>query len=335
MPGGIFLEKPCRLGEDWADREKKSNLLRSRFLKISYICRVPFVRRSIEKKGIMTDKELPQIDVPEDWIAGTDISKELLRMYTNFPCRLKAEIVVLCMGGEVEATLNLTHFKVKANQMVILMPGSIFQIDRVEGDLKIYVLGFSSEYSERKHLSVSAFDAIYFTLERPLIDLKPEAAKLMEGYFQLLIGLFEKLNEATRREIADNVYTDAHKGMSMFYRRIENQENSTSSRNERVCRDFANLVIQHYREKRSVEWYAQKIGITHAHLSIIIKQVTNKTCTDIIATMVIMDAKSQLKLTSQSVQEISDSLHFANVSFFGKYFKRHVGMSPQAYRSDG
>ena len=56
---------------------------------------------------------------------------------------------------------------------------------------------------------------------------------------------------------------------------------------------------------------------------------------EIISRMVIMDAKSQLKSTNLSIQEISDSLNFANMSFFGKYFKRYVGMSPLDYRNNG
>ncbi len=40
-------------------------------------------------------------------------------------------------------------------------------------------------------------------------------------------------------------------------------------------------------------------------------------------------------LTQLSIQNISDSLNFANVSFFGKYFKRYVGMSPLEYRNNG
>ena len=56
---------------------------------------------------------------------------------------------------------------------------------------------------------------------------------------------------------------------------------------------------------------------------------------DIISSMVIMDAKSQLKSSQLSIQNISDSLNFANVSFFGKYFKRYVGMSPLEYRNNG
>lgn len=42
------------------------------------------------------EKELPKIDLPEEWLVGTGISKELLGLYRNYPVRLKCEIFVLC-----------------------------------------------------------------------------------------------------------------------------------------------------------------------------------------------------------------------------------------------
>lgn len=45
-----------------------------------------------------------------------------------------------------------------------------------------------------------------------------------------------------------------------------------------------------------------------------------------------LEAKALLKSSEMSIQEISDELHFANQSFFGKYFKHHTGMSPKEYR---
>ena len=54
-------------------------------------------------------KELPKIDLPEEWLIGTGVNKALLSLYTNFPCRLKSEIFVLCMEGEIEASVNLTY----------------------------------------------------------------------------------------------------------------------------------------------------------------------------------------------------------------------------------
>ena len=108
-----------------------------------------------------------------------------------------------------------------------------------------------------------------------------------------------------------------------------------SSRSEIICKNFTQLVTLHYKETRNVAWYAEKMNITHAHLCTTVKQSTGNTCIEIISRMVIMDAKSQLKSTNLSIQEIADSLNFANMSFFGKYFKRYVGMSPLEYRNKG
>ena len=81
------------------------------------------------------EKELPKIDLPEEWLVGTGISKELLGLYRNYPVRLKCEIFVLCTSGEVEASVNLNKITVEPNDFIVLTPGSIFQINDIKGDL--------------------------------------------------------------------------------------------------------------------------------------------------------------------------------------------------------
>ena len=280
------------------------------------------------------DKELPKIDLPEDWLAGTDINKELLALYTNFPVRLKCEIFVLCMEGTVEATLNLNKIKVQPKSLITLIPGSIFQINRIEGNLRIYILGFSSQYIEDNSQTHFLLDTMYHTLGKPVYLLSEEGTRIMENYFKLMIDIYESLSDKVKKEIASNLYADVHKGIFVMYQSMGN-EKTNLSKGETICRNFGQLVIQNYQNTRNVSWYADKLGISHAHLCTIVKQITGRTCVEIIASMVIMDAKSQLKSTHLSIQEISDSLNFANMSFFGKYFKRNVGMSPLEYRNNG
>lgn len=280
------------------------------------------------------DKELPKIDLPEDWLAGTDINKELLGLYTNFPVRLKCEVIVLCIEGTVEATLNLNKIQVYPHSLVTLPPGSIFQVNSIEGELKIYILGFSSQYIEENQHSHFLLDTMYHTLGKPVCSLNEKGVQIAESYFKLMIDLYENLPDKAKKEVAFNLYSDIHKGISLLYQSISN-ERANLSKSEMICRNFGQLVIQHYQNNRNVSWYAEKLGISHAHLCTIVKQITGHTCVEIIASMVIMDAKSQLKSTNLSIQEISDSLNFANMSFFGKYFKRNVGMSPLEYRNKG
>ncbi len=58
-----------------------------------------------------------------------------------------------------------------------------------------------------------------------------------------------------------------------------------------------------------------------------------KSVLDTIAYIVIIDAKAQLKGTDMTIQEIAYSLNFPNPSFFCKFFRRHVGMSPLEFRN--
>ena len=105
------------------------------------------------------------------------------------------------------------------------------------------------------------------------------------------------------------------------------------SRNEEIFDKFYELVKEHCKKERSVNFYAQKLYITAKHLSTMVKKVTGKTAGNWIDGYVILSAKVMLRSSDLTIQEISQQLNFSNQSFFGKYFRQHVGMSPSDYRN--
>lgn len=92
------------------------------------------------------------------------------------------------------------------------------------------------------------------------------------------------------------------------------------------------LIFKYYRNERSLSFYAEKLFITPKYLSEVVRHATGKKVMELIAGAVLLDAKAQLKSTTRTIQQISDSLNFPNSSFFGKYFKKHIGVSPKVYR---
>lgn len=277
-------------------------------------------------------KELPKLDIPEDWVIGTDISREILNMYTNFPCRLKAGIFVLCLQGEIEASIHATNYTVKANDFVTIVPGSILQIHKVEGDLQIYFLGYSSQFITETHIIKSTLDIFYTIKATPVISLKEEVAQIFQEHLALIARTYLTFYGKINREITKHMLFTLVYGLGELYKDLRTQK-TNPGKSEKIANNFTRLVMQHYSQERNVAFYAGKLGITQAHLSTTIRQVTGKTCLEIIASMVIMDAKAQLKSTDASVQNIAYSLNFSNMSFFGKYFKRHVGIGPLEYRN--
>ena len=82
-------------------------------------------------------------------------------------------------------------------------------------------------------------------------------------------------------------------------------------------------------------YFANRLGIAPKHVSMVVKKVSGRTASDWIDEYVVLEAKQMLRTTTLTVQEVSRELNFANQSFFGKYFKKHVGMSPSEYRQQG
>ena len=104
------------------------------------------------------------------------------------------------------------------------------------------------------------------------------------------------------------------------------------SRKEEIVRDYLSLVFKYYHTERRVGWYASRLCITPAYLNASVKAVRGVSASKIIADAIVLYAKSKLKSSVDTIQQISDSLNFPNASFFAKFFKREMGLSPTDYR---
>lgn len=274
---------------------------------------------------------MPKIDLPEDVLVDVLTDSVILNLYAHFPCRIKAEILVLCKKGDIDASINLVDYHVSDNSFLVVLPGSIFQVNQIRGDVEIYFAGFSSDFLRTINPVKSLLDITYSIKHNPVVPLKEEIVELIEDYFKLGKRTKERF-ELNNRELSRHLYYCLIYAISSLYSNRK-MDTGNLSPAERISQDFGQLVLDNYTKEKNVAFYASKLGITAAYLSTIVKQTTGRTCMEIISNMVIMDAKAQLKSTNLPIYQIADSLNFNNVSFFGKYFKRYVGVSPQEYRN--
>lgn len=96
---------------------------------------------------------------------------------------------------------------------------------------------------------------------------------------------------------------------------------------------FMMLLEKDYKISRDVNYYAEQMNISSKYLTNIVNQVTGHTPKTIIDQYVILQLKLHLKRTTQSIKEMAWEFHFADVSFFCRYFKKHTGLTPQQIRS--
>lgn len=275
---------------------------------------------------------IPKFDLPVDFIAGNNITGEILNLYGRFPCKIKAGIFVLCVQGSARATVNLTEFTIRKNDFITLPPGCFIQIHEVSDDIKLYFAGFSSTFVSHINYIKTISNYLPVIFDRPVMPLPEHIARLYEQAFDLLINAYSMPKTIENKEILKAVFTIFMQGVIELYKNHTPYSNAPMTRNMEICREFVQLAMENYTKEHSVSYYAKRLNITLQHFCYVIKKVSGRTALDILSNIIIMDAKAQLKSTDLPVKKIAFALGFDNLSFFNKYFRQHVGMTPQEYR---
>lgn len=275
--------------------------------------------------------DFPQVDLPCPILAWSDVTEDILNLYKQ-SCRLKAGVFVVCREGKMTATINLIDYEIKPNDLITLLPGSIIQFREKTDKVRLCFIGFSSESIERINLIQSILSCYSKIIECPIVALKEDTAEYLKDYINLLTKVTCNERMQLTTEMTEVSLKSMLLGIEQIYKEYPWNGHSIT-RKEEICRELVSLVTQHYLKERRAQFYANQLGISLQHLSTTVKQVTGKNVLDIIAYVVIMDAKAKLKSTNMTIQEIAYSLNFPSASFFGKYFKRYVNTSPQEFRN--
>ena len=93
------------------------------------------------------------------------------------------------------------------------------------------------------------------------------------------------------------------------------------------------LVEEHFRRERLIAFYADALAMTPDRLNDHVKRVTGVTAGHLIRQRVLTEAKRQLVFTNQAIQEIAYDLAFSDPSHFTRFFRKHTGLTPQAFRA--
>lgn len=97
--------------------------------------------------------------------------------------------------------------------------------------------------------------------------------------------------------------------------------------------DFKDLVEKNYIQSRNVKDYAQMMAISAKHLNTVVKTFTLNTAKQFIDQYVILEIKRAIISTNNSLKEIAYEIGFEEVTNFTKFFKKHTGLTPKAFKA--
>jgi len=103
-------------------------------------------------------------------------------------------------------------------------------------------------------------------------------------------------------------------------------------RADTILKDFVTLLQENIETHTDIGFYAEMLCISKQYLSLIVKEKTMVPISTVISALRAEVAAGLLRNPDLSIQQIANRLSFSDQSSFGKFFRKHSGMSPLKYR---
>ena len=240
-----------------------------------------------------------------------------------------AIIMWICRSGSCIVSVDGKAHSLTEGHLLFVFPGVFCHFTEISADFVADTMLARINKNSNSSMLEKSFSR---TRQLPVIAItKEEDAVLTQlmHYTDLSMANWSSENRLEH----DNTILHLLRGelVEMYRRRRITTKEPTPT--EKLVARFVQLLTSNYLTHRDVEWYAEALGIVPKRFSAKVKRITGKSPSDLIAAEVVKNAKRLLLNSALTSSEIAERLNFATPSFFCRYFKRYVGLTPQEWRT--
>ena len=240
------------------------------------------------------------------------------------------QIVFFTNGGGMHA-IDFNEFAVKPFHIYFMIPGQVHSWD-FDGVMDGYVVNFSSLFFQSFLLRPDYLDSFLFfngTTDDGVINLSEKAGSALGILFENLVAQSGQ-NSVFREDMARAILIQIF--ISIEQTEFLQRENSKVNSRNSLIKNFQLLVEKKFINLRLPSEYADLLNVTPNHLNALTKEHLGKQAGEIIRDRMILEAKRLLVNVDLSVSEIAYKLNFSDNSYFVKFFKKEVGVTPDVFR---
>ena len=256
-------------------------------------------------------------------------------------CSQNHGIIFFCTEGRAQFEYDGNVVRIQKNDMFLYMAHSTACNFLTSSDFNCRQIWFSRSelWNIEIYNLISVSDMTLLKLY-PVVHLTDDEIKLCDTYFQLLCNRIKMstsvLTPYIVRSLLGTMLLELLSIMRLNSERMvvegRQEEINPSLHKKRIIDNFMRLVEQSDGRIRRVDDFATQLNVTPKYLSTILKEVMNRRPSTYIQLYTLKAIEHRLRFTDMTMQEIANDLNFPNPSFFGKYCKEHLGMTPLEYR---
>ncbi|AZB35625.1 helix-turn-helix domain-containing protein [Chryseobacterium bernardetii] len=253
----------------------------------------------------------------------------------KYPFRTDNCAIMLITEGEGSMQINFEQINIKKDDLIIITPNSILHPASKGSYVRAKGIVFNDSFVQKNIRHMNYINEVIFFSERNTPILHPgfnERETL--GFLIDKIGLAEAQDSYYSKDMINHYFNALLLELMVLYRcsdvRIIDPK---TSRKKDLLNQFLVLLSEHSKKERTVEFYAEKLFVTPSYLTRIVKEASGESTRNIITNSVIIEARDMLLHSNLSITQIADKLNFSDQSFFGKFFKKKMKMSPKMFRT--
>lgn len=233
--------------------------------------------------------------------------------------------------GSGSQTIDFKNYPVLPGMIYFMTPGQVHSW-AFESEVEGYIINFSENYFKS-----FLYNPLYLENFSFFDEHSGDAVLVLpELTMEKVVSIFEEIlheGKEARPFDADlvkllmlNIFIQVSRGLSL------KQQPQTNSYNQTLLKSFKRLIETNFIELRFPKQYAALLYITPNHLNALCNDLLGISAGQLIRDRVILEAKRLLINMELSIAEISDKLAFSDPSYFIKFFKKHVGSTPDKFR---
>lgn len=248
--------------------------------------------------------------------------------------RIDYHVHILCHKGEMHFSTKHKEFTAKANDLVIWqMTTTVFDVtysSDFDADFLLIGKDYLTQYNPEMLYATKGY---VFIKNQPVMPLHAENLNIMREDF---IQFKSRINQSDRLFQEEIIGRLLQIFLFDLWNVIEDEIDQTEIDDNatRIFIQFLFLVEEHCKTQREVQFYSEKLYIVPKYLSQICRSVSGKPASDWIESFAANELRHLLNNRDLTLTEIADEMNFSTMSFFSRYVKKVLGVTPTEYRKD-
>jgi len=228
-------------------------------------------------------------------------------------------------------TVDFKTYDIKENTILFI---SKDQIHAFDNNLNVtgWLIHFNESFFAHNDMDIFLKYNVFKSPKKPCYIIPKGNLETASTYLKLMKNELSNRNRFGYEDIIRFTLKSFLIGLERIHRTNNKQQLKLNNAYELQFYKFKELIEAHYKDGLSVKDYASLLNISSKTLTTISKNIVNKSPSIIIAERTVLQAKRLLKFTTLQIGEVAFKIGFEDPSYFVKFFKRHVGISPSGYR---